>query len=634
MKTLIKNKIYRRMLFGVVAVVGLIVVASSFSTARNNNFLLANLFNGTSSDIEAVSGKRTVVVQTKKISFLEGITQSISASSVTEPLSKAEVSSKMTGKVAGIYFKEGEWVSAGQTIIQLEQDQTLRTAYNNAQANLINTRTSMNQDIKAAKVATETAKSALENTKVNTQENIKNAELAVKAAEVALENAKSSLDDTRITNEQTVQNCYNSIKTTMQSNLSTINTALTAVGDIIGESPGNASSNDSYEDVLGVKNSQSLRDTKNLFWQARSYYEIAENSYNDLDINSSFNKIDSVVNTVDSALNLTKQTLIQTRILLDNTITCSGFPASSLAGLKTSIDTNLNGPYGINAAISALQANKQAIINSMLGETAGNDTAQSAYEAAKTALEQAKQNLILTKAQAQSQVEAAQKQLESAEANLVSVEKRAELQIAAAQGQLDSIQAQLDNTTITAPISGIVSRKYIEVGEMAMAGSPVAEIVNTRGIEIELSLTEFDIGKVFIGQEVEIRLTAYPDEKFIGKVYYVSSVADPVSKKFPVKIQLENTDERIKAGMVADVKIITDKQKDILVIPKSAVFKEEGVEKIYVVENSKVKIKTVKTEVIDENRLKVVEGLSAGEEIIVNGNYDLEDGDLVTIKNQ
>ncbi|RLE06092.1 MAG: hypothetical protein DRJ06_08255, partial [Candidatus Aminicenantes bacterium] len=168
----------------------------------------------------------------------------------------------------------------------------------------------------------------------------------------------------------------------------------------------------------------------------------------------------------------------------------------------------------------------------------------------------------------------------------------------------------------------------------AMAGSPVAEIVNTRKIKIKVALTEFDIGKVFVGQEAEVTLTAYPNEKFIGKVYYVSPVADPVSKKFPVKIQLENPNGKIKAGMVAEVKIVTKRQKNVLVIPKSAVFKDGEVEKVYVVENSRVKIRNVKTEVVDENRLKVLEGLSEGEEIIINGNYDLKEGELVTIKNQ
>jgi len=86
--------------------------------------------------------------------------------------------------------------------------------------------------------------------------------------------------------------------------------------------------------------------------------------------------------------------------------------------------------------------------------------------------------------------------------------------------------------------------------------------------------------------------------------------------------------------MVEEIKIITKKEKNVLVIPKSAVFKEGEIEKVYVVEDSRVKIRNVKTEVVDENRLKVLEGLSEGEEIIINGNYDLKEGELVIIKNQ
>ena len=155
--------------------------------------------------------------------------------------------------------------------------------------------------------------------------------------------------------------------------------------------------------------------------------------------------------------------------------------------------------------------------------------------------------------------------------------------------------------------------------------------MNTRGIEIELSLTEFDIGKVFIGQEAKVSLSAYSDEEFIGQVYYVSSVADSMSKKFPIKIQLDNKDGRIKAGMVADVKIITAKQENVLTIPKSAVFVEDGVEKVYAVENSMIKIKNIKTESANDNELKVIEGLIEGDEIVIEGNYELKERDKVNI---
>jgi len=578
MKTLIKNKTHKRILFGLAAIIGLVVVVSLLSAARGGNLLLANILGSSFADVKPVSDKETVVVQTKKV-FLEDITQSVFASAVTKPLNKVKVSPKITGKVVGIYFKEGDWVSAGQTIIQLERDQTLRTAYNNAQTNLINTRASMNQDIRAA-------------------------EVAVEAAKVALANAEKSLNNTATTNEQAIADAYTSALNTARSAVLTGTNAIVAATKL--QYKYFRTDNDQKVVRIAEKKSKAIRlllgQSNAGRWASQFIIPLnggVKGQVEEATANFSQEKVDQILIDIVPALQAVRDLLTEVRTDLD-------WRPAVLPSEKTALDTTR---ASVESSITALSGSKQAITNAKLGKTTGNDAAQSAYESAK-------------------------KQLESAEANLVSVKKRAELQIAAAQGQLDSIQAQLDNTAVIAPISGIVSQKYIEVGEMAIAGSPVAEIVNTKGIKIELSLTEFDIGKIFIGQEAEVSLAAYPDEKFIGTVYYVSPVADPASKKFPVKIQLENGDKKIKAGMVADVRIITGKQKDVLVIPKSAVFKEQGVEKVYVAENSKVKTKTVKTEVVDENRLKVVEGLSAGEEVIINGNYDLKEGDLLTIKNQ
>ncbi len=223
---------------------------------------------------------------------------------------------------------------------------------------------------------------------------------------------------------------------------------------------------------------------------------------------------------------------------------------------------------------------------------------------------------------------------DQAEANYSSVKKSAELKIAIAQGQLDSAQAKLSNTTIVAPISGVIDQIYAKVGEMVTTSSPVANIVNTESIEIELALTEFDINKVSVGQKAEINLAAYPNEKFIGTVHYVSSVADSGNKKFPVKIQLDNADGKIKAGIVAQIDIVISKQDNVIIIPQTAVFMEGDTEKVYLVgSDSRNKIVTIKTESFGD-KLKVVEGLVGNEEVVIRGTYELEEGEKVIVKNQ
>ena len=578
MKNLIKNKKHQKIFLGIAATLGLVIGAGLLFAAKGGNFLFtkkAKTFY--LADVNSELNEKTVTVETKKVS-LETITQGISASGVTEPLNKVKVSPKITAKVVAVYFKEGDWVEAGKTMIQLEKDQTLLTAYDNALTNLINTRAAAKQDIQAAEVAVESAK-------------------------VALANAKKALENTQLSSEQAIDDAY----------VNALNIARNAV--LVGTSAIVTATELQYKYfTLGGQTAARIAEKKSkavelllgepntALWAPQFIISLdggVKKEVEEATLNFSRKKVDQILEDIIPALQAVKDLLAEVRAGLNE-------KHMALDSEKSAVD---NARSAVESSLEALFTAKQGILDAKLRKTTSIDTAQSSYESAK-------------------------KQLEAAQANLLSVKKRAELQIAAAQAQLDSIKAQLDNTVIKAPISGIVSQKYIEVGEMAIAGNPVAEIVDTREIEIKVALTEFDIGKVFVGQQAEVILPAYPNKKFIGKVYYVSPVADPVSKKFPVKIRLKNPNGEIKAGMVAEVKIITKRQKNVLVIPKSAVFKEGEIEKVYVVENSRVKIKNVKTEPIDENRLKVLEGLSEGEEIIVNGNYDLKEGQLVTVKNQ
>jgi RND family efflux transporter MFP subunit len=572
MTNLIKNKIYRRILFSVVLIAGLVIAARLLFTGNGGNFSQANILGGAPDD--AVSAEKTVNVQIRKISP-ENIIQNISVSAVTKPQNEAKVSSKMTGRVVDIYFKEGDWVNAGQAIIQLEQDQILRVAYNNAQTNLINTRASIDQDIRAA-------------------------EVAVGAAKTALANAEKSLNNVSTNNEQMIDDAYTSAFNTSRNAVLTGTNAIVTATDLQYKY---FFGNDQEDLRIADKKSRAvwllLGESNAGRWISQFIIPLnggVKGQIEEAAADFSQEKIDRILIDIVPAMQAIRDLLTEIRATLD-------WKYNVLASEKTAVDTSR---AGIEASLNALSNVQQVITNAKLGKNTGNDAAQSAYDSAK-------------------------KQLESAEANLASIKKKAELQIAVAQGQLDSVQAQLGNTTITAPISGIISKKFIEAGEMAVAGSPVVNIVNTKGIEIELFLTEFDIGKVLVGQEAQVSLAAYPNEEFLGKIYYVGFVADPISKKFPVKIQLGNEGGKIKAGMLAEIRIITKKQENVLVIPKTSVFIENGIEKVYTVKNSVVEIKSVKTEVISDSELKVIEGLIEGDEVVIEGNYDLNNGDLVSI---
>ena len=135
MNSLIKNKTHRRIPFGVVVIISLVVIVNLSSVARTGNFLLANILDNSSTDVESVSDKQAIVVQTEKI-LPETVNQCISVSAVAEPFEKVEVFPEMNGKVFAFYRSEGDYVNKGQILAKLKTDQSLLTNFENAKTNL------------------------------------------------------------------------------------------------------------------------------------------------------------------------------------------------------------------------------------------------------------------------------------------------------------------------------------------------------------------------------------------------------------------------------------------------------------------------------------------------------------------
>ncbi|MCD6284227.1 efflux RND transporter periplasmic adaptor subunit [bacterium] len=555
-------------------------------------------------DEDFTETKLAVSVKTEKI-FPKNISHNISASAVTKPLNEVKVSPKMSGKVVALYFKEGDFVQGGQVIAQLEQDQTLLANYNTAFNNY------------------QIAQKNLEQTLLSAQKDIEAAEIGVTTAEENLKAAKQNLENTLKQTSVDLSNTYQTAKQQSDSALLSANNALTTIKSILDSY--SYSKTGTYYEGFPTSDSQSFYDLMTSYPKAKSAYYSTLDYYNSIKQSDKPAEIGDLLKKVEDLLDKTSIALDDMRRVLASGITNSRMTAGQLEAAKSSVYA---AQAAIDGSITGIQAIEQKIASLKIGRTTAEDSARSAVDLAEKQLSSAKKNLEGIQAKAKIQINSAKAQLE------------------AAKGQLDVISAQLANTIITAPVSGIINQVYTETGEMIVAGQPIIDLVNIKGIEIEVFLTEFDIGKVFVGQKAIVNLAAYPNEEFVGRVYYVSSVADPISKKFSVKIQLENRDGRIKAGMVAQVRIITYEEENVITVPRKAVFIENDQEKIYLINKSlscpidnlkhcaQIEIRNIKTEPLDENELKVIEGLSEGEEIIINGNYDLKEGELVIVRNQ
>lgn len=207
-------------------------------------------------------------------------------------------------------------------------------------------------------------------------------------------------------------------------------------------------------------------------------------------------------------------------------------------------------------------------------------------------------------------------------------------QVKIAEGQVQLARSQMNKYIIKSPANGFIEHFNFKTGDLVMMNAPLAIVSNSQKMEVSSGLSEEEISQVNLAQTAEIYPDSFSEEKIIGKIYYLAKTADSASKKFPVKIEFDNPENRIKGGSVVRVKILTMEKEGAMVVPATAIFQEGDMQKIYTVRDSKVSIKTIKAEKIDEEEYCIKEGLEFGEEIVLNGNYELQEGEKILIRNK
>jgi multidrug efflux pump subunit AcrA (membrane-fusion protein) len=189
-----------------------------------------------------------------------------------------------------------------------------------------------------------------------------------------------------------------------------------------------------------------------------------------------------------------------------------------------------------------------------------------------------------------------------------------------------------------APISGVVTTLPAQVGMTVSQSVPLARIAGGNALEIRLYVAERFISKVALHQPCEITLDAWPGEVFRGSVTETAPTVDPASRTMEVRVNVENPGSRLKAGMFAKVRIITEQKDNIVKIPASAMIQRFGENYLFTVDTDKedpailvARRKTVRPGILIDGILEIEEGLAPDEEVVVRGQTLLEDGARVNV---
>jgi RND family efflux transporter MFP subunit len=205
----------------------------------------------------------------------------------------------------------------------------------------------------------------------------------------------------------------------------------------------------------------------------------------------------------------------------------------------------------------------------------------------------------------------------------------AQAQVAQAQAAVDLTRSQLKDTTIVAPVDGVVSDKLIVVGAVASPATPIVNIVSP-DMEITVPVEETQLTKVQAGQAAQISVSAYPGQTFNGKVTLIAPTVDPKSRTAQVKIQPDaDAAAKLRPGMFAQVNIVTERKPGVLTVPRSALLPGSEAAVMAVVDGQ-VKRVPVQVGSRSGDQVEITGGLKEGDQVVLDA-LDLREGDKVAV---
>jgi RND family efflux transporter MFP subunit len=207
----------------------------------------------------------------------------------------------------------------------------------------------------------------------------------------------------------------------------------------------------------------------------------------------------------------------------------------------------------------------------------------------------------------------------------------ARLAVRAAEAQLTTAQRLLRDTKITAPISGVVTTRPVNVGTTIQNGTVIANIVDINNLKVRVNVAERDVFHLHVGDRVDVTSDVYPGVTFGGRVLNVSVKGDE-AHTYPVEIALQNNGAHpLKAGMFARLSFTTVPQSDVLMIPRAAVIGSVKDAQVYVVQNGRAHLRSIVVGAESGTMIQVLKGIDEGEQVVTDGQNNVTDNVPVTI---
>lgn len=220
-------------------------------------------------------------------------------------------------------------------------------------------------------------------------------------------------------------------------------------------------------------------------------------------------------------------------------------------------------------------------------------------------------------------------------ANAISQQEydQAQSDLASRKAEIELINAQLKEAVISATFDGVMGERKVSLGQFVAQGTTLTYLIQQNPMKAEFRVPERFLGQLKDGQGIEVRVAAYPEENFTGEVYFIDPQVDELTRTALVKAKLPNPDGKLKRGMFANLNLIVSIREKALVISEMALIPRSEEVFVFIVDaENKAQMKPVKVGIRMVGKVEIIEGVAAGENVIVEGFQKIGPGSLVNIK--
>lgn len=554
------------------------------------------------------------------------LADAVEVTGTIEALREVNIGSAASDRIVYIAGDEGDPVSAGQVVVRLDTAD-LDASINQAQAGVEAARIRLAQAEQGHELVgistdtgIETARSQLASARERLSQvetvydlTVRQVDDGIAAAQTQLEQARAGLEAAR--------SVLNQVQDTTEAQIESAQAAVQAAEN-------------AYADLARGARSQQRE-------QAAEQVRLAE-----LQVENTRRDLQRMIALRDSGA-VSQQTVDNARLAYDSSVsqlqiaqqalslTNEGPTAEQLRISQAQIDQARQGLRTAEAARAQVEQQRQAVRRAEETVTAAEIGLRDAQNRRLT-VDTAARDVAAAK-EAVAQAEALYDQAVASSGPIIGVDEK-EIQAAraalrSAQASVGIYQAQRAKRTIVSPVSGIISKRHADEGEIApMGGSPLLTIVTADSLQFAATVSELSIDRVMVGSEVDVTIDGLPGVAITGRVAQVLPAGDVASRNFTIKVAIP-AGRGVKPGMFARGQVVVGLAQDAVIVPSDTLVEESGQLMVYIVRDSVARRQAVAVGIRGVEVVEVKQGVNAGDLVVIHGHQGLTDGAQVSIDN-